>query len=285
MADTSTVKRLEGLSLQIRKHLLELCNQTNIHIGGDLSVADVMTVIWQHAMNYDPQNPKMEDRDRFVLSKGHAAAVTSLNQALLGCYKIEEIFNEYATDYGRFGMHSCNLINPHVEVSTGSLGHGLPVSAGIAAGLRALGLDRSRVYVVVGDGELDEGSMWEAMMSAPKFKLGNLVVAVDRNRRSMDGDTEVVMPLEPLADKLRLFGWNVVEVDGHDMNALVDVYDSLPDPASDRPTIIVAATVKGKGVSFMEDDRCWHAGKLSDESFAQAIAEVEDAYKQKWGDA
>ena len=124
MADKNTVKRLEEQALRIRKDLIDLCFEQRIHIGGDLSAADVMVSIWQYAMHYDPKQPKWEDRDRFVLSKGHAAAVTSLNQVLLGCYTRDEVFGEYATDNGRFGMHSCNLINPHVEVSTGSLGHG-----------------------------------------------------------------------------------------------------------------------------------------------------------------
>ena len=284
LADTNTVKQLEKKALTIREELIRLCNHVPIHIGGDMSVCDVMTVIWQYAMKYDPQNPKMESRDRFILSKGHAAAVTSLNQALLGCYKMEDIFNEYATDYGRFGMHSCNLINPHVEVSTGSLGHGLPVAAGIAQALRLKGNWQSRVYVVMGDGEQAEGSLWETAMSAPNFKLGNLVGVIDRNRCSLMGYTEERFPLENLPEKWRAFHWNVIEVYGHDMNALIDVFDNLPPADSDVPTLIVCNTEKGHGVSFMANNPDWHMGNITDETMNKALAELKAAYKEKWGE-
>ena len=284
MADTSTVKMLEGKALTIREQLLRLCNHVPIHIGGDMSVCDVMTVIWQYAMKYDPQNPKMEERDRFILSKGHAAAVTSLNQALLGCYDMQDIFNEFATNYGRFGMHSCNLINPHVEVSTGSLGHGLPVAAGIAQALKLKGNTTSRVYVVMGDGEQAEGSIWEAALSAPQFKLGNLVGVIDRNRCSLMGYTEERMPMDDLAEKWRAFRWNVIEIDGHDMNQLIDTFDNLPDPTSDVPTLIICDTEKGHGVSFMANNPDWHMGNITEETLNNALAEVQDAYKAKWGE-
>ena len=283
MADKSTVRRLEGIARDIRKDLLDLDHVRPIHIGGDLSVCDVMVAIWQYAMKYDPQNPKWEGRDRFVLSKGHAAAVTSLNQAYLGCYKKEEIFNEYATDNGRFGMHSCNLINPHVEVSTGSLGHGLPVAGGIAAALRIKGLD-SRVFVVMGDGEQQEGTIWEAAMSARQFKLGNLVGFVDRNKLSVEGNTEDHMQLEPFADKWRAFAWNVAEINGNDMEQLIDALDALPEPGSGVPTVFICDTIKGKGVSFMENDPAWHLGMLDDVTCMKCKAEIDAAYAEKWGD-
>ncbi len=275
---------LEEKALEIRKNLLQLDFVQRIHIGGDLSVCDVMTVIWQYAMKYDPKNPAMPDRDRFVLSKGHAAAVTSLNQALLGCYELHEIFDEYATDFGRFGMHSCNLINPYVEVSTGSLGHGLPVAGGMAAALKAKN-SPARVYVVMGDGEQDEGSIWEAAMSARQFKLGNLIAVVDRNRLSLDGRTEDIMQLEPFADKWRAFGWNVIEVEnGNDIESLVDVFDNLPPVDSEVPTVIICKTVKGCGVSFMEDQYLWHNGSVNKEQLDQALREIEDAFNAKWGE-
>ena len=146
MADRERIKALDKQALEIKRKLIQLANQTMIHIGGDMSIADMMTAIWQYAMNYDAANPKWEERDRFVLSKGHAAAVTSFNQAAVGCYSDKEIYQEYGTDYGRFGMHSCNLKNPYVEVSTGSLGHGLPVATDIAQALKLKGLKKSRVY-------------------------------------------------------------------------------------------------------------------------------------------
>lgn len=280
MADKVVIEKLRRQAWEIRKELLRLCNHTLIHIGGDLSATDIMTVIWQYALKFDLQNPKFEGRDRFVLSKGHAAALVSFCQAMRGCYDIEQIHKEYATDFGRFGMHSCNLCNPYVEVSTGSLGHGFPIASGIAKALKMKGNKESRVYVVMGDGELNEGTMWESAMLAPQLKLGNLVGFVDRNRMQFDGQTEDIIDIEPLVDKWKAFRWNVKEVDGHDLNALVDVVDSLPDPASDVPTIIICNTVKGKKVSFMENVWSWHAGQLSDEDYRKAIADVNAAYER-----
>lgn len=276
------VQKMEKAALEIRKNLLTLCSQQMIHIGGDLSVADVMTVLWQYQINYDPKDPKKEDRDRFILSKGHAAAVTSFNQAAVGCYKPEEIYNEYAQDNGRFAMHSCNLINPHVEVSTGSLGHGLPVACGIAQGLKLKGNAKSRVYVVMGDGEQAEGSIWEAAMNAVHYKLGNLIGIVDRNKLGFDGPLDEVTGIGDIADKYRIFGWNVVEVDGHEIEALIDVFDHLPPTNFDKPTIIVCNTVKGHGVDFMENNVKWHAGRLSEENRNEAIRQLEEAYQEKW---
>lgn len=283
MADQATVQRLEKAALEIRLDLLELCKKTAIHIGGDMSVCDVMTALWQYKINYRVDDPKWAERDRFVLSKGHAAAVTSFNQAAIGCYDPQEIHDEYATDFGRFGMHSCNLANPHVEVSTGSLGHGFPVSTGMAAALKADGNTVSRVYTVMGDGELQEGSIWESAMLAPALKLGNLVAFVDRNGLGFDGRTEALVGLDPVADKWRAFNWNVVEIDGHDMSAILDVLDSLPEPTSDVPTVVIANTVKGHGINFMANNVSWHAGKLNEEDHRLAVQELTDAYELKWG--
>ena len=284
MADLAEAKRLSKAALETRLRLLDLCNRTVIHIGGDLSCCDLMTLIWQHLIRYDVKNPRWEGRDRFVLSKGHAAAVTSFSQAAIGCYQVEDIYKEYATDFGRFGMHSCNLENPYVDVSTGSLGHGFPVAAGMAAQLRAKG-SGSRVYTVVGDGECGEGSIWEAAMSSAHYQLGNLVVFIDRNRLSFDGPTEEYMALEPLADKWRAFGWNVIEVeDGNDMVQLLDATEKIPDVSSRVPTAILCNTVKGHGVSFMENQAGWHAGMISDEKLEIAREELQKAYAERWGE-
>lgn len=283
MADTELIKRLDKAALNTRLDLLKLANKQVIHIGGDLSCCDIMTVIWQYAMKYDASNPGDRNRDRFVLSKGHAAAVTSFSQAAIGCYKKDEIFNEYATDFGRFGMHSCNLCNPYVDVSTGSLGHGLPIAGGIATALKNK-KSNSRVFVVVGDGECQEGSIWEAAMSSVKYKLGNLVVFVDANRLSFDGFIADYMPIEPLSDKWRSFNWNVIELkDGNDMQQLVGAVDCLPEPESDVPTVIIGYTVKGKGVPFMENIPSWHAGMISDELYKDAVNFLTESFKEKWG--
>lgn len=285
MVDLAVAKRLSVAALETRLQLLKLCNRTVIHIGGDLSCCDLMTLIWQHLIRYDVKNPRWEGRDRFVLSKGHAAAVTSFSQAAIGCYRVEDIFREYATDFGRFGMHSCNLENPYVDVSTGSLGHGLPVAAGMAAQLRAKG-SQSRVYTVVGDGECCEGSIWEAAMSSAHYKLGNLVVFVDRNRLSFDGPTEEYMALEPMAGKWKAFGWNVIEVEhGNDMVQLLEAAEQIPDVRSDVPTVVVCHTVKGCGVSFMENQPGWHAGMISDDKLEIAREELKRAYEERWGES
>ncbi len=278
------VKEIEKASLEIRKKLLNLVTQHVMHIGGDLSVTDVMTVLWQYKITYDVNNPKWEQRDRFVLSKGHAAAVTSYNQAAIGCYDHEDINREYASDNGRFAMHSCNLVNPHVEVSTGSLGHGLPVGAGIAAGLKLKENKSSRVYVVMGDAEQSEGSIWEAVMNAKHQKLGNLIGIIDENKLGFDGTLEEISGLTDIAKKYRAFGWNTVEVDGHDVQKLIEVFDKLPDASSDIPTVIICKTVKGKGVDFMENNVNWHAGKLSEENRDEAIKQLEQSFAMKWGE-
>lgn len=279
----NTIYELEKAALNIRKNLLKLCNREVIHIGGDLSVADIMTALWQYQMKFDPQDIKAEDRDRFVLSKGHASAVTSFNQAAIGCFSATEVIEEYATDEGRFSMHSCNLVNPYIEVSTGSLGHGMPIACGMAAGLRLKNNNTSRVYTVMGDGEHGEGSVWEAVANAVRYKLGNLVVIVDYNKLEADGRLDEITGLGDIADKYCSYGWNVREFDGHDMIAIKAEFDNLPPANSDVPTVFVCHTVKGKGVDFMENQQRWHAGKINDEQLMTALSTLEKAFIAKWG--
>ena len=277
-----TIKELEKAAMEIRINLLRLCNKEVIHIGGDLSIADVMTVLWLYQMNYNPRDYKSETRDRFVLSKGHASAVTSFCQAALGCFSAEDVINEYATDQGRFSMHSCNLVNPFVEVSTGSLGHGMPIACGIAAGLKLKGNKVSRVYTVMGDGEQSEGSIWEAAANAVRYKLGNLIAIIDNNGLEADGKVNEITGLGNMVDKYRAFGWNVYEIDGNDVKQIIDAFDSLPPSDSDLPTCIVAHTVKGKGVSFMENQIKWHAGKITDSQFKESVDALRSEYERKW---
>lgn len=276
-----TIQQLKRDASDIRINLLKLCSKEVIHIGGDLSIADVMTVLWLYQMKYDPKNPAWEERDRFVLSKGHASAVTSFCQAAIGCFSADDVINEYATDQGRFSMHSCNLVNPFVEVSTGSLGHGMPIACGIAAGLRMKGNNSSRVYTVMGDGEQAEGSIWEAAMNAVHYKLGNLVAIVDCNGLEADGAIDEITGLGCIADKYRAFGWNVVEINGNDIGQIKDAFDLLPDVNADRPTCIIAHTVKGKGVSFMENQPRWHAGKITDEQLCECINAINSQLKRE----
>ena len=276
------IKELEKAALEIRLNLLKLCSKEVIHIGGDLSITDIMTVLWQYQMNYNPLNLKDETRDRFILSKGHASAVTSFNQAAIGCFSSEDVINEYATDQGRFSMHSCNLVNPYVEVSTGSLGHGMPVACGIAAALRLKGNYTSRVYTIMGDGEQSEGSIWEAALNAVHYKLGNLIAIVDFNGLEADGSINEITGLGNIAAKYRAFGWNVIEIDGNSIREIVDCFDNIPNPSSEIPTVVVAHTVKGKGVSFMENQVRWHAGKITNEQLAESTKNLIDEYESRW---
>ena len=276
------IRELEKAALDIRLNLLKLCNKEVIHIGGDLSITDIMTVLWQYQMNYNPADLNDETRDRFVLSKGHASAVTSFNQAAIGCFSSEDVINEYATDQGRFSMHSCNLVNPYVEVSTGSLGHGMPVACGIAAGLRLKGNNTSRVYTIMGDGEQSEGSIWEAALNAVHYKLGNLIAIVDFNGLEADGTINEITGLGNIADKYRAFGWSVVEIDGNNVGEIVEAFDNLPAAVSNIPTVIIAHTVKGKGVSFMENQVRWHAGKITNEQLAESTKNLIDEYESRW---
>lgn len=275
---------LEKAALNIRKQLLKLASMQSIHIGGDLSITDVMTALWQYQMRYDPQNPTDGTRDRFVLSKGHASAVMSFNQAAIGCFDAEEIFREYATDMGRFSMHSCNLINPYVEVSTGSLGHGMPIACGIAAALRLKQNKVNRVYTIMGDGEQSEGSIWEAAMNAVHYRLGNLVAIVDCNGFEADGKVEELTGLRDIAEKYRAFGWDVRELDGNDMKEIKRNLDDLPQPGSAVPIVLICHTVKGKGVPFMENQAKWHAGKITERQYRESVEGLERAFCQKWGE-
>ncbi len=277
-----TLQELEKVALDIRINLLKLCSKEVIHIGGDLSITDVMTVLWLDHMKYDPNNIHDEARDRFVLSKGHASAVTSFCQAAKGCFSADEVINEYAKDNGRFSMHSCNLVNQYVEVSTGSLGHGMPIACGIAAGLRLKGNKTSRVYTVMGDGEQAEGSVWEAAMNAAHYKLGNLVGIVDNNGLEADGRIDGITGFGDIAEKYRAFGWNTVEIDGNDISEIKTAFDNLPKPDSTAPTCIVAHTIKGKGVSFLEDQAKWHAGKITKEEYDLAVSELRSFYEKRW---
>ena len=277
-----TIKDLEKSALEIRKALLELAAVQVIHIGGDLSITDVMTALWQYKIKYDPANPSWEQRDRFVLSKGHASAVTSFNQAAIGCFDKQDVINEYASDGGRFSMHSCNLVNPFVDVSTGSLGHGLPIALGIASGLRLKCNMTSRVYVVMGDAEQSEGSVWEAAMNAVHHKLGNIIAMIDAN--GLGGDNELIesTSLGNIAEKYRTFGWNVIELNGNDMTEIKNSFDALPPADSNVPTALICHTIKGKGVPFMENQVRWHCGKISEEERDNSVSLLQQSYDMKW---
>ena len=271
-----TVAQLEDLAYELREKLLNLCGTYagGIHIGGDLSAADIFTALYHYGLNVDPKDIAMPTRDRFVLSKGHAAVCMYITMAIRGFFDYDEIVDTYAKLDSAYGMHPCKVQLPGVECSTGSLGHGLSMAVGMALSARRH-KQSHRVYCLMGDGETCEGSVWEAALSGSSFKLGNLVAFVDRNYQLMSSFSEDMVILEPYADKWRSFGWSVVECNGHDMSALVAIIDALPAPDSDKPTAIVCDTIKGKGVSFMEKNLGWHNGALGEEDLAKALADIQ----------
>ncbi len=270
------IQDLENKSLIIKTNLLNLATKESIHIGGDLSSADIMTVLWQYKIKYNIEDPKDENRDRFILSKGHASALLNFEQSMLGCFKEELVYSEYAKDGGMFAMHACDLKNPYVEVSTGSLGHGLPIACGIAMGLKLKQNKKNYVYVLMGDGEQSEGSVWEAAMNAVKYKLGNLVVFIDNNNLEADGSINDITSLGDIGNKYKAFGWNVININGNDIESIVNAVDNLPKSDSEIPTVVVAHTIKGCGVTFMENNVRWHAGKISQEQYDMAISSLQN---------
>ncbi|GHV49272.1 transketolase, N-terminal subunit [Synergistales bacterium] len=284
MADQATLSLLQERVYEYRKLILQLCHKAKgLHIGGDLSCAETLVTLYQHVMNIDPQKPFWEDRDRFILSKGHCGAGWYLIMAQRGYFDMDEVFETYKGYETRFGAHPCKANCPVLDSSSGSLGHGLPIAAGIALAGKIDG-KKFRTYCMIGDAESNEGSIWEAALAAPQFKLGNLVVILDRNRMGLDGFTEEIMAIEPVADKWRAFNWNTVVINGNDLAQVVDAFDNLPPADSEVPTIIVAETTKGKGVSFMENNPLFHHLKIDDAQLEQALNEVEVAYqKQKGG--
>lgn len=276
---TSSIPELEARAYRLRMMLLELGRsyEGSVHLGGDMSAADIFTVLFHHTMAVDPDDLNNPARDRFVLSKGHAAVCMYFTMAQRGFFDFDEIIATYGQLDSAYGMHPCKVQLPGVECSTGSLGHGFPLAVGMALGARGRGAEH-RVFTLVGDGESGEGSIWESAMAANSNELGNLVAVVDRNRQLMTSHAEELVKLEPYTDKWRAFGWNVVEVDGHDMAALVQAFDGLPPTDSKRPTVLVCETVKGKGVDFMEGQIAWHAGTLTEEDFARAVESLESRF-------
>jgi transketolase len=275
MAEKPSVAQLEDYAYELRQKLLNLCGVYDgfVHIGGDLSAADIFTVMYQYALHVDPKNISMPDRDRFILSKGHAAVCMYITMAIRGFFDYDEIVRTYAKLGSAYGMHPCKVQLPGVECSSGSLGHGLPMAVGMALSAKQK-KQSHRVFCLLGDGETCEGSIWEAALTGSSYGLGNLVAVIDRNKQMMTSFTEDVIKMNPYPEKWSSFGWNVIEVDGHNMAELVSAVDRLPASNSDKPTAIVANTVKGKGVSFMERQIKWHAGTLSEEDTQKALDEL-----------
>jgi len=239
------------------------------HVGGDLSVLDILTTLFFGVLRVDPEKPDWADRDRFVLSKGHTAGALYATLAACGFFATAEL-DTFAAPLSALNGHPNRVKVPGVETNTGPLGHGLPVSVGMAVAGRLAGSSR-HVYVVLGDGELQEGSNWEAAMTAGHRRLANLTAVVDRNRLQQGARTEETNRLDPLDDKFRAFGWDVQVVDGHDHLALLDAFTA---PRGERPTCVIANTVKGRGVSFMEDRVEWHHKVPTAAQLESAVAEL-----------
>ena len=276
MQEKQSIQQLEGHAKELRRKLLTMCGSYDgtVHIGGDLSVADILTALFQYGLNIDPADVCMPTRDRFVLSKGHAAVCMYIAMAIRGFFDYDDILCTYGRLGSAYGMHPCKIQLPGVECSTGSLGHGLSMAVGMALSAKQRGQPH-RVFCLMGDGETCEGSVWEAAMSAASYKLGNLVAVIDRNRQFMTSYSEDFTVLEPYPDKWRSFGWNTIPCNGHDMADLVSALDRLPPSDSGAPTVLICETLKGKGVSFMERNLGWHAGSLSEEDMVRALAEID----------
>src|SRR4030043_950654 len=284
MADPKEVRRLQNLALEMRKKLLNLCGNYDgiVHIGGDLSMTDLLIGLYHHGMKVDPGDIKSPTRDRFLLSKGHGAVCMYIAMSLRGYFDYNEIMRTYGQLDSAYGMHPCKIQLPGVECSTGSLGQGLAIAVGLAFSAKQK-KETHRVFCMMGDGETCEGEVWEAANTAGSYKLGNLIGIVDRNKQFMTSFDGEYMHLEPYADKGSAFNWNVVELDGHDMRQIVDALDNLPPITGQKPTVLIASTVKGKGVSFMEKNIGWHAGALSKADMEKAMADIGAGYAKIGG--
>lgn len=268
------VRYMQNKAVDLRKKVIKLMIIAGGgHVGGALSMMDLLVVLYHHILKIDPKDPKLPERDRFVLSKGHGAIGICPVLADVGFFE-EELLSNFNQLDSPFGMHPDMHKVPGIEMSTGSLGHGLSVCIGMAL---AGNLDKSpwRVFCLLGDGECNEGSVWEAAMSAAHFKLGRIIAIVDRNKLCIDGPTESIMAVEPFADKWKSFGWKVIEIDGHNYEQMLDVFENLPPHNSEVPTVIIAHTIKGKGVSYMEGQPQWHYGGIDSEKEKIALDDLE----------
>lgn len=266
------IKALEKTAAKVRIGIVQaIHNAGSGHPGGSLSAADIVTALYFEEMNVDANDPKMKGRDKFILSKGHAGPVQYSALAVKGFFPMEDFLTLRKLG-SRFQGHPDMNKVPGIEMSTGSLGQGFSAAAGMAMAGK-LDNDPGRIYVLLGDGEIQEGIVWEAAMSAAHYKLDNLVGILDYNGLQIDGRNDDVMTVAPVADKFRAFGWNVIEIDGHDFLQIRDAFGRARE-CKGMPTMIIAKTIKGKGVSFMENNAGWHGKAPNEEETKQAIAEL-----------
>ena len=271
-----SITKLQIQAEKIRKRLLEIIYHADSgHTGGSLSSIEIETALYFHVMNIDPQNPKMENRDRFILSKGHS--VEALYSVLAAAGFIDdEMLNTYGKFNSKLAGHPINKI-PGVELNSGALGHGLAFGVGLAIAAK---MDKKnyKTYVLMGDGEQGEGSIYEAAMAANHYKLDNLIAIIDRNELQISGKTEEIMSLEPLRQRWEAFGWEVTEIDGNDMNNIVETFENLK-MKNQKPKLIIAHTTKGNGISYMEKVAKWHHGVPNEVQFQEALSEINKRIK------
>jgi len=266
------IRRLEEISHKLRVKVVKIFARFGSgHIGGSLSIIEILSVLYFHEMKFDPGNPLWEDRDRFILSKGHGCFTQYAILAELGVLSEETLKHPYEIDSPIQGHPEYGTC-PGVEISSGALGQGLSVGIGMALGARIKNRP-FRVYVVLGDGELNEGQVWEAFMLAPAYKLGNLVAIIDKNRFSLTDSTEKVLPCDPIDKKLEAFGWHVITIDGHSVKEIFDAF-KIARTFESKPTAIIAQTVKGKGISFLADKAISHSTTLSRKEAETALLEL-----------
>lgn len=277
--------KAEWLALEKKVHELRMLTLDTTkwagsgHIGGGMSALDVMTVLYHKYMKIDVQNPKWEDRDRFILSKGHVGIAYAPLLCDLG-FNDKEMLKTFNLSNSKMGMHLDSNKIVGVDASTGSLGHGMSIAVGTALAARVTGKDY-KTYVLLGDGECDEGSNWEAAMSAAHYKTTNMISFVDRNKCMIDGRTEDVMRLEPLADKWASFGFEVKVIDGNNIKEICEAIDEALANTSDKPYMIILDTVKGCGIDYMEDNYTWHYGAIDEDNYNKAKASLEKFYEQR----
>jgi transketolase len=272
MQKITDIYELEEITRKVRVDIIKMTNAAGSgHPGGSLSAAEIFTVLYFNIMNHDPKNPEWEDRDVFILSKGHCCPGLYSAMARSGYFPVEELMT-----LRKFGSrlqghpHSSSL--PGLEASTGSLGQGLSIATGCALAIK-LNKKSSRVYCLMGDGEQQEGQIWEAAMSASHYKLNNLCGIIDRNRLQIDGFCKDIIDYEPLEDKWKSFGWYVINVDGHNISDLINAFEEAKT-IKGKPTIIIADTIKGKGVGFMENVSIWHGQAPNDEETKKALNDL-----------
>jgi transketolase len=263
---------LQAIAREVRFHIVDMIHEAQSgHPGPALSATDIMTALFFEVLRIDPRNPAMKDRDRFVLSKGHSCPVLYAVLALRGFFPVEELKTLRRMETRLQGHPVAGLL-PGVEATTGSLGLGACQAVGMALEGRMLHQDYN-VWALLGDGELDEGAIWETAATAAKYKLGNLVFIVDRNGLQSDGPCETVMPMEPIAAKFTAFNWKVIMIDGHNLREILETFAAARE-FREGPVCVIAKTVKGKGVSFMENRLDWHARAPNDEEYARAVSDL-----------